>query len=167
MILYLRPWMTKKVNQWSCAKFLKTATVKLKQIHIDKGITTSYSTNIQQCIYSANVEELLIDFHEFIGSHSGKNLGAAVWSTMELYGLEGQVFHFMSTVTFTYWTLEILAINCYNPSNNDTMMVKSERISNSKGYDFDANKAELHCMHHTVNLIALEASHVECFGYML
>ena len=94
---------------------------------------------------------------------------AATWAKILvlLYGLEGQVFHFMSTVTFTYWTLEILAINCYNPSNNDTMMVKLERISNSKGYDFDANKAELHSMFHTVNLIALEASHVECFGYML
>ena len=38
-----------------------------------------------------NVEELLIDFHELIGSHSGENLAAAVWSTMELYRLEGKV----------------------------------------------------------------------------
>jgi hypothetical protein len=37
------------------------------------------------------VEELLIDFQELIGPHSGKNMAEAVWATMELYGLVGKV----------------------------------------------------------------------------
>ena len=36
-------------------------------------------------------EELLIDFQEFIGQHSGENMAEGVWATMELYGLIGKV----------------------------------------------------------------------------
>jgi hypothetical protein len=36
-------------------------------------------------------EELLIDFCELIGEHSGENMAEAVWRTMELYGLVGRV----------------------------------------------------------------------------
>jgi hypothetical protein len=38
-----------------------------------------------------NVEELLIDFQELIGSHSGENMAEAVWATLKLYGLTGRV----------------------------------------------------------------------------
>ena len=37
------------------------------------------------------MEELLIDFRELIGSHSGETLATAIWETLELYGLQGQV----------------------------------------------------------------------------
>jgi len=37
------------------------------------------------------VEEVLIDFREIIGEHSGENLAHAVWETLELYGLQGRV----------------------------------------------------------------------------
>ena len=33
------------------------------------------------------IEELLIDFRELIGTHSGENMVEAVWSTIVLYGL--------------------------------------------------------------------------------
>ena len=36
-------------------------------------------------------KELLIDFWELIGEHSGENMAKAVWATMELYGLIGKV----------------------------------------------------------------------------
>jgi len=36
-------------------------------------------------------EELLIDFRELIGEHSGDNMAEAVWQTLELYGLVGRV----------------------------------------------------------------------------
>lgn len=36
-------------------------------------------------------EELLIDFRELIGEHSGDNMAEAVWQTLELYGLFGRV----------------------------------------------------------------------------
>lgn len=35
--------------------------------------------------------ELLIDFQELIGAHSGENLAEVVWGTLELYGLKGRV----------------------------------------------------------------------------
>jgi hypothetical protein len=36
-------------------------------------------------------EELLIDFRELIGEHSGENMGHAVYDTMKKYGLQGKV----------------------------------------------------------------------------
>ena len=36
-------------------------------------------------------EELLINFCELIGEHSGENMTEAVWQTMELYDLIGRV----------------------------------------------------------------------------
>jgi len=38
-----------------------------------------------------HTEELLIDFQELIGKHSGENMANAVWMTMELYCLIGKV----------------------------------------------------------------------------
>lgn len=73
----------------------------------------------------------------------------------------------LTTMTFTYYTSKVLAINCDNASNNDTMMDELERISNLKGYEFDANEARLRCMPHTVHLAALEASRLKYFGYIL
>ena len=44
-------------------------------------------------ILSANsiAEELLIDFHELIGAHTGENMAQAVWATLGKYGLKGRV----------------------------------------------------------------------------
>jgi hypothetical protein len=36
-------------------------------------------------------EELLIDFRELVGEHSGENLAHAVYETLNLYGLKGRV----------------------------------------------------------------------------
>lgn len=37
------------------------------------------------------LEELLIDFREFIGEHLGENMAAVVWSTLELYKIQNKV----------------------------------------------------------------------------
>jgi hypothetical protein len=39
-------------------------------------------------------EELLIDFQELIGEHSGENMADIVWKTLEDYKLVGRVRHF-------------------------------------------------------------------------
>ncbi|KAJ7112850.1 hypothetical protein C8R43DRAFT_829099, partial [Mycena crocata] len=36
------------------------------------------------------LEECLIDFRELIGTHSGENMAAAVWETVEKFGLKGR-----------------------------------------------------------------------------
>jgi hypothetical protein len=36
-------------------------------------------------------EELLIDFQELIGQHSGENMAAVVWSTLETYNIQDKV----------------------------------------------------------------------------
>ena len=37
------------------------------------------------------IEELLIDFRELIGEHSGENFAEAVYETLQLYELKGKV----------------------------------------------------------------------------
>ncbi|KAI0685699.1 hypothetical protein BC835DRAFT_1251961, partial [Cytidiella melzeri] len=36
---------------------------------------------------NGELEELLINFWELSGEHSGENMAEAVWATLELYGL--------------------------------------------------------------------------------
>jgi hypothetical protein len=36
-------------------------------------------------------EELLIDFRELVGQHSGENMAAAVWATLETYDIQNKV----------------------------------------------------------------------------
>jgi len=36
-------------------------------------------------------EELLIDFRELLGEHSGENMAEAVWETLVMYGIERRV----------------------------------------------------------------------------
>jgi hypothetical protein len=47
-------------------------------------------------------EELLIDFRELLGEHSGENMAEAVWATMELYGLIGKVSFGPRFINSTY-----------------------------------------------------------------
>ena len=37
------------------------------------------------------LEELFIDFQELIGQHSGENMAAIVWSTLETYDIQHKV----------------------------------------------------------------------------
>jgi hypothetical protein len=68
----------------------------------------------------AFTEELLIDFHEIIGEHSGANLAEAVWNTLELYGLKNRV----------------TAVVCDNTSNNDTLLQALGERCADEGIDF-------------------------------
>jgi hypothetical protein len=54
--------------------------------------------------------------------------------------------------------LQVIAINCNNASNNDTMMDALERLNETHGFDFDAQESRLRCMPHTIHLAAMEAS---------
>jgi hypothetical protein len=38
-----------------------------------------------------SLEELLINFHELEGKHSGANMAEAVWETLMCFGIENQV----------------------------------------------------------------------------
>jgi hypothetical protein len=39
-------------------------------------------------LISLIIEELLIDFWELIGEHSGENMAEVLWETLKRYGLE-------------------------------------------------------------------------------
>jgi hypothetical protein len=52
--------------------------------------TPDESTNIIIYRYLTLPKELLIDFQELTGEHSGENMAEAVWVTLELYGLIGK-----------------------------------------------------------------------------
>ncbi|KAJ6522625.1 hypothetical protein B0H10DRAFT_1664643, partial [Mycena sp. CBHHK59/15] len=45
------------------------------------AIVAHYITN------DGKLEELLIDFQELMGEHSGENMAEVVWNTLEIYGL--------------------------------------------------------------------------------
>ncbi|KAG2132134.1 uncharacterized protein EDB93DRAFT_1069427, partial [Suillus bovinus] len=81
-------------------------------------------------------EELLIDFCEIIGEHSGANLAEAVWNTLELYRLKDR----------------IMGVVCDNATNNDTLLESLEEKCSAEGIDFSHKKARIHCLPHIVHL---------------
>jgi len=87
-----------------------------------------------------STEELLIDFHELVGEHSGENMAEVVWKTLEMYGLLGQVIAFIMD----------------NAMNNDTLVDGIEAWCEAAGIKFSAKQAQLRCMPHTCHLAALK-----------
>ncbi|KAJ7246902.1 hypothetical protein B0H12DRAFT_1020983, partial [Mycena haematopus] len=85
-------------------------------------------------------EECLIDFREFVGQHSGENMAAVVWQTVEDFGLKGRITAFVMD----------------NATNNDTMVEAFERRCVAEGIYFSAEDAQMRCMPHTIHLSALK-----------
>jgi hypothetical protein len=57
----------------------------------DWKLGTSQILSHKLCFVNIPTEELLIDFREIQGEHTGENMAQTVWETMELYGLKGRV----------------------------------------------------------------------------
>ena len=53
-------------------------------------------------------------------------------------------------------SFQVVAINCDNASNNDTLAECLETLHCRDGFEFCAEEAQLCCMPHTVHLAALE-----------
>lgn len=66
-------------------------------------------------------------------------MAQAVFETLELFGLKGQV----------------LAIMADNASNNDTMCEALQELCQNEGVTFNARWGRLWCMPHTTHLSAL------------
>jgi len=68
----------------------------------DGELGMSFVSSLNSIIHLPTAtEELLIDFRELIGEHSGENMAEAVWATMELYGLIGKVS--FQALVLLYW----------------------------------------------------------------
>jgi hypothetical protein len=107
-------------------------------------------------IYSVISEELLIDFRELIGEHSGENMAEAVWATMELYNLVGRVRFFSVNERSCLQSSQVIAIVMDNASNNNTLMTSLERRCSERGVLFSARDARMRCLPHTVHLAAIK-----------
>ena len=57
---------------------------------------------IPDCNARFVTEELLIDFWELLGKHSGENIAKAVWETLVMYGIEGRVVILNATCQTTW-----------------------------------------------------------------
>ena len=123
------------------------------------AIVAHFITNAGQ------LEELLIDFRELEGEHSGANLAEATWQTLCTYGIEHRVYFFPTirmdiTLTQTL-TLQIMAFMMDNASNNNTLIDKIVELGRTKRIYMNENSAQwirLRCMPHTVHLAALKVS---------
>ncbi|EJD36105.1 hypothetical protein AURDEDRAFT_45219, partial [Auricularia subglabra TFB-10046 SS5] len=81
-------------------------------------------------------EEILLDFREIIGEHSGANLASIVWGTLSAYGLEKR----------------LIAIVADNASNMDTMVEELAKICSTHGIVLHATDARIRCTPHILHL---------------
>ena len=106
-------------------------------------------------------EELLIDFRELVGEHSGENMAEAVWETLTQYGLIGRVcfifpVHQVSMLSTLTYLWKIIAFVMDNATNNDTMAAAIERHCREVGVYFSAKESRMRCMPHTIHLAAIK-----------
>jgi hypothetical protein len=57
----------------------------------DLGMLHRYHLLTVAVFIDEKIEELLIDFRELIGEHSGENMAEAVWETLTKYGISDRV----------------------------------------------------------------------------
>ncbi|KAF5366386.1 hypothetical protein D9758_009749 [Tetrapyrgos nigripes] len=84
--------------------------------------------------------EVLIDFRELVGEHSGANMAEAVWDTLEKFGITARVIAFMMD----------------NATNNDTLVENFGQMCTENGILFSEKDARLRCLPHTIHLAALK-----------
>lgn len=51
-------------------------------------------------LFLESSEELLIDFRELVGEHSGENMAEAVWETLTQYGIRDRVSESYSSIGY-------------------------------------------------------------------
>ena len=112
-------------------------------------------------------EELLINFHELIGEHSGENMAEAVWAMMELYCLIGKVSFQAGSLLHLLTHSQVIAIAMDNASNNNMLMTPLERQCQQQGVIFSAQDARMQCMPHTIHLAAIKVSFSVIVSYLL
>ena len=132
-------------------------------------ITTAGVLGKSQCAWililvtnwHCSLEELLIDFRELEGEHSGMNLAGALWETLTMFGIENWVCHliFYMRVYLTV-VLQIMAIMMDNASNNNTLIQGIVGLEEQKGISLNAQWICLRCMLHTVHLAVLKVSNL-------
>jgi len=59
-------------------------------------------------IYYLTIEELLIDFRELVGEHSGENMADAVWEVLLRFNIQDKVYIFL--VLFSRANISLTAI---------------------------------------------------------
>ncbi|KAF7372351.1 Transposase-like protein [Mycena venus] len=89
---------------------------------------------------NSKLEECLIDFRELIGEHSGENMAAAVWETIEKFGLIGRITAFVMD----------------NATNNDILVEAFACRCRALGIPFSSRDARMRCMPDTIHLAALK-----------
>lgn len=106
-------------------------------------------------------EELLIDFQELIGEHSGENMADLVWKSLDQYGLTGRVSHIYIVCSIPFnITDQVVAFMMDNATNNDTLVEAFERRCATKNIKFSTRHSRLRCVPHTIHLAVLQVRYL-------
>ena len=105
---------------------------------------------------AGQLEELLIDFCEMDGAHTGANMAEATWDTLTRFGLENWVSEVKISCMYFMLTAQIMAFMTDNASNNNTLVEGVVELAKNQGIHLNATQIRLRCMPHTVHLMALK-----------
>jgi len=110
------------------------------------------------------IEEMLLDFCELTGKHSGENMSDVIWDTLETYKIKDQVC-VTSCISNCRWAniLQLQGVQLDNASNNDTLIECLEQKCVAWGIPFSAKEARMRCFPHTTHLVVLKV----CANYSM
>jgi hypothetical protein len=87
----LKAKVSLSLDAWTSSNQFAFLAIIMHYVTNDWQLSMSLPPFLCPTFNFASTEELLIDFREIIGKHSGANLAEAVWNTLELYRLKNRV----------------------------------------------------------------------------
>jgi hypothetical protein len=108
---------------------------------------------------------MLIDFRELLGSHTGDNMGDAVWETFVMYNIQDKVLLLIFCPDSKLNFKQIIAFMMDNASNMDTFVDAIKKHMDLVDIDFDTEWACLRCLPHTTHLAAIEVPYLYQFVF--
>jgi hypothetical protein len=100
-------------------------------------------------------DELLIDFRELIGKHSGENMAETAWATMEQYNLVGRVCCNACRIWIELTVYRSLPLS-WTMRATTMLMALLEKCCNEQHVPFSATNARMQCLPHTVHLAVIK-----------
>jgi len=91
------------------------------------------------------------------GEHSGANMAEVTWQTLTCFGIESRVHHYLLIhQVILSALLQLMVIMTDNTSNNNTLVDEIIEHAKKQGISMRSDWVYLHCMPHTIHLVALK-----------
>jgi hypothetical protein len=79
------------LDAWTSSNYFAFLAIVVRYINEDFELGECFGLDLVSCQLNPLIEEILVDFKELVGEHSGENLAEIVWDVLSTYGIANKV----------------------------------------------------------------------------